>query len=181
MEELELTYLAKNIPDGVWSSPARELLDIYIPAQADHPVLRIRKYGHKYEMTKKEPIEDGDASRQLETTIPLTETEFSELNTIAGKRVQKTRYYYKEGSTNYEIDVFKGGLLGLVLVDVEFSLIAEKAAFQMPSWCLAEVTQESFMAGGKICGKSYNDIAGQLARFGYQQIINNNTSTTCYE
>ena len=170
MEELELTYLVKNLPDDVLSSPSKELLDIYIPAKVDHPILRIRKSGDKYEITKKEPIESGDASRQLENTIPLTESEFEELANLTGKRLQKTRFYYKEGDILCEIDVFRGDLSGLILADIEFSSVAQKASFQMPSWCLADVTQEKFIAGGMICGKKYNDIVRDLSQFGYQKL-----------
>jgi CYTH domain-containing protein len=171
MEELELTYLVKDLPEGVLSSPSKELLDIYIPASVEHPTLRVRKAGEKCEITKKQPIEQGDASRQLEITIPLTKNEFEELNTLMGKRVQKTRFYYKEQNVSYEIDVFRGDLSGLVLADVEFSSIEEKGSFKMPSWCLADVTQEDFIAGGMICGKEYSDVEEVLSRFGYKKLI----------
>lgn len=171
MEELELTYLVKTLPEGVLTSPSKELLDIYLPSNEAHPHLRIRKSGQKYEITKKQPIVDGDASRQLETTIPLTEKEFEEMNALKGKRVEKTRYYYKEGTISYEIDVFRGDLSGLVLADVEFTSVEDKAAFKMPSWCLAEVTQEDFIAGGMVCGKKYEDIEKELLRFGYKKIV----------
>ncbi len=171
MEELELTYLVKKLPEGALSSPSKELIDIYIPTESNHPVLRIRKAGNKYEITKKQPIKNGDASRQLETTIPLTEAEFRELSTLKGKRVNKTRFYYKENEVTYEIDVFRGALSGLILADVEFNSIKEKSDFVMPSWCLIDVTQEEFIAGGMICGKSYSDISDNLKKFKYKQII----------
>lgn len=170
MEEIELTFLAKELPKGLLNSPSKELLDIYIPAKKDHPSLRIRKSGDRHEITKKEPIKEGDASHQFEKTIPLTSDEFEELNMLKGKRVEKTRYYYKEGETNFEVDVFKGDLIGLMIVDVEFSSLEEKAKFKMPSWCLAEITQEEFVAGGMICGKKYEDIEKDLERFGYKKI-----------
>lgn len=119
MEELELTYLVRELPEGVLRSPSKELLDIYLPADAAHPILRIRKAGDQYEITKKEPIDAQDASRQLETTIPLTADEFKELETIPGRRVAKTRYYYQEGDISYEIDAFRDDLSGLVLADKE--------------------------------------------------------------
>jgi len=43
--------------------------------------------------------------------------------------------------------VFEGALAGLVLIDVEFTDEATKEAFVAPSFCLANVTQESFVAG----------------------------------
>ena len=56
-------------------------------------------------------------------------------------------------------------------MDFEFPNEEEKDAFDMPEFCLAEVTQEEFLAGGMVCGKSYEDIADSLNRFGYMKIF----------
>ncbi|MDO8664271.1 MAG: hypothetical protein Q7K44_01845 [Candidatus Liptonbacteria bacterium] len=170
MEELELTYLAKKLPSGLKNVRSKDMLDIYIPSSGKHPTLRIRKIGERSEITKKQPLKEGDASRQLETTIPLTKEEYAELSRPAGKRVEKTRYYYEELGVNYEIDIFRGGLKGLVLVDVEFDSLEKKATFVAPSWCLVEVTQEEFIAGGMLCGKSYADIESNLRKLGYNKL-----------
>jgi len=170
MEELELTYLAKELPAGLKKSRHKEMLDIYIPSSAKHPDLRIRKRGDICEITKKQPIKEGGASRQLETTIPLTKDEYKEFSQLVGKRVAKTRFYYQENDTNYEIDVFREKLSGLVLVDVEFDSMENKSSFVAPEWCLTEVTQEKFTAGGMLSGKSYSDIESKLKKFGYKKI-----------
>ena len=170
MEELEFTYLVKELPSNFKTVAAKEMLDIYLPASAHHPNLRIRRAGDKYEITKKQPIEAGDSSRQLETTIPLTVDEFADLQQLPGKRVEKTRFYYQENGINYEIDVFRGALSGLVLVDVEFKSREEENNFVPPKWWLVEVTQEKFIAGGMLCGKSFNDIEDRLKEFGYVKL-----------
>src|SRR3989344_722894 len=162
MQELERTYLIKTIPNWLEKLPHKEILDIYIPSSAEHPVLRIRKVGNKYETTKKEPIRGGDSSDQLETTTALTQEEYAELAELKGKRVRKIRYYLTEKNHTFEIDVFQGGLKGLILVDVEFKTAREKDVFVMPDFCLAEVTQEKFCAGGMLCGKKYEDIKKEL-------------------
>ena len=41
----------------------------------------------------------------------------------------------------------------------------------MPDFCLADVTQEEFVAGGALCGKKYPDIEQKLAAFGYSRIL----------
>lgn len=82
----------------------------------------------------------------------------------------KTRYYYERDGISYEIDVFKEDLSGLVLVDVEFPSVEDKASFKMPDFCLAEVTQEDFIAGGMLCGKKYQDIKEKLDNFGYKKL-----------
>jgi CYTH domain-containing protein len=170
MEEIERTYLPKTLPDGIENAPRREILDIYIPATAEHPTLRIRSAGEKYEITKKEPIYEKDSSRHLETTIPLSKEEFEELARLKGKRTRKTRYDYRENGIHYEIDIFRDGLAGLVLVDIEFNSSEEKNAFVPPEWCRAEVTQEEFLAGGMVCGKRYANLQAQLDKFGYKKI-----------
>ncbi|HSH31081.1 MAG TPA: hypothetical protein VK963_00215 [Candidatus Saccharimonadales bacterium] len=171
MIENERTYLAKSLPD-LSNSSSSEMLDIYIPRAAEHPVLRIRCRGEKCEITKKEPVQAGDASRQSEQTIGLTETEFNELAGLEGKRIRKIRYVYDYQGRQCEIDVFQDHLEGLVLVDFEFAEAESQAMerFELPDFCLAEVTQETFIAGGMLCGKSYGDIEGELARFNYQKL-----------
>jgi CYTH domain-containing protein len=133
--------------------------------------LRLRKLGEKYEMTKKQPLGDGDASNQNEETIVLTEKEFMALSKLDGKRLSKIRYYYPYEGKTAEIDVYAERLSGLIAVDVEFGSVEEKAAFAMPEFCLAEVTQEEFLAGGMLCGKGYEDIEKELMRFGYNKMF----------
>lgn len=53
MIELERTYLAKYIPDGLKECKSKEIIDLYIPRANVHPKVRVRKNGDIYEMTKK--------------------------------------------------------------------------------------------------------------------------------
>ena len=82
--ELERTFLLKKIPKGLKNCKSIEILDIYIPRSVEHPILRIRKKGNVFEMTKKSPVEN-DSSEQREQTIPLSEKEFSELSALEGR------------------------------------------------------------------------------------------------
>ena len=171
MIELEKTYLAKKLPKGLAKCDSKQIVDIYLPANRIHPVLRLRQNGAKYELTKKTPVANNDASRQREQTIVLDGAEFQQLNQLTGKRVSKIRYFYKSGKFTAEIDVFQEDLKGLVLVDFEFSSSAEKEAFVPPDFCLADVTAETFVAGGMICGKKYSDLAVALNKFGYKKLF----------
>jgi len=45
--ELERTFLAKYLPNDLDNFPLKQMQDNYIPKQARHPVLRIRKNGDK--------------------------------------------------------------------------------------------------------------------------------------
>ncbi len=168
--ELERTFLLKKLPKSLKNCKSEEVLDIYIPKSAPHPVLRIRRKGDIFEITKKSPVAENDSSEQEEQTITLSEKEFTELSTISGKRVKKTRYYYPVDNRIAEIDIFLDDLKGLALVDFEFSSTEEKTKFQMPDFCLADVTQEGFLAGGLLAGKKYLDIEPFLKKYNYQKI-----------
>lgn len=169
--ELELTYLAKKIPAEIQNVQPTRIMDLYIPDTAVHAHLRLRQKGDKYEITKKSPVKEGDSSEQIEQTIPLTKEEFEALATCSQKKVVKDRYEVKISNHLAEVDVFQENLTGLVLIDFEFTSSAEKAAFKMPKVALADVTQEEFLAGGFLSGKSYNDLADNLAKFHYQKLF----------
>lgn len=169
--ELEKTFLASRIPEGLNIDNAKEIIDIYIPASEAHPQLRIRKNGNTFEITKKYPVKEGDASEQIEQTITLTELEFKVFEKIEGKRVHKIRYTFDHNGTSGEMDVFQDDLEGLVLIDFEFDSAEEKNTFTIPNFCLADVTQEMFIAGGMLCGKKYEDIKHDLDKYSYEPIF----------
>ena len=169
MIELERTYLVKNVPNKIDEFKFKEIIDIYIPKSSNHPTLRIRKNGNKFEITKKEPT-GNDLSHKEEQTIIINEKEFNELKNINGKILHKIRYYYNYKNRIAEIGIFQGSLKGLILVDFEFETNEEKNSFQMPDFCLAEVTHEEFLAGRMLCGKSYKDIEKKLRKFNYKKI-----------
>ncbi|MFH1399414.1 MAG: CYTH domain-containing protein [Candidatus Woesearchaeota archaeon] len=169
MIELERTFLAKIIPEGLKNCKQVEMIDIYVPKSRVHPTLRIRKQGDKYVVTRKAPVAN-DSSTMREQTINIGEDEFKELAAVEGKRVHKLRYRFPYKGLTAEIDVFLDKLKGLVLVDFEFKTQRDKQNFVMPDFCLADVTQEEFVAGGMLCGKAYNDIEDKLKRFGYETL-----------
>lgn len=111
---------------------------------------------------------NSDSSHQTEQTILLSEEEFKVLSSLAGKKVSKVRYYYPVNGRVAEVDVFQGELEGLVLIDFEFSSMEEKENFIHPDFCLVDITQEEFIAGGFLAGKKYADIEENLKVYNYQ-------------
>lgn len=170
MIELERTYLAKELPQNLKECESKEIIDIYLPQESAHPILRLRKNGEKYEMTKKQPIDENDISKQLEQTIVLDKDEFEALQKVPGRRVSKQRYRYPHEGLIAEVDVFQEDLIGLVVVDVEFESEEDKNSFEIPKFCLTEVTQEEFIAGGMLCGKKYEDIEERLEEKKYSRL-----------
>ena len=171
MIETEKTYLAKYLPDDLDKSRSEEIIDLYLPEKSRHPKLRIRKKGENYEITKKSYVKQGDASVQEEKNIILTREEFEEV--ISGKKrvLRKKRYYYHYKGRVLEIDVFLDNLRGLVLIETEFDSKEEKEAYISPEFCLEDVTQEDFIAGGMLAGKTYRDIQENLEKYNYKQIL----------
>ncbi len=166
--ELERTFLVKYLPEGLKNCKYKEIVDIYIPKSQEHPILRIRKNGDVYEMTKKIPLDSVDKSRHEEQTINLSKEEFDALAKLDGKIVRKIRYFYDFNGNIAEFDIFQDELEGLVEVDFEFQDETAKDKFVMPDFCLVDVTNEEFLAGGMLCGKSYEDIKDKLEKFGYK-------------
>jgi CYTH domain-containing protein len=113
MLEIEKTYLPKYLPKGLAKCRHEEIIDIYVPKSAFHPIIRIRKKGATFEITKKEPPNEDDVSHQHEQTITLTAAEFAALSKVEGKRVRKIRYYYDYNGRTAEIGIFQDELQGL--------------------------------------------------------------------
>lgn len=170
--EIERTFLAKYLPDGIHKHDHIEIHDKYIPAGQTHPVLRLRRKGNSYELTKKQPITEGDASIQTEHTIKLTKDEYDALYKVNGKELRKIRYYFQtDNGAKYEIDVYKDALEGLVVIDIEFNNKTEMEKLTGSDMLLADVTQEEWIAAGMLAGKTYNDIKSELEKFGYKPIF----------
>lgn len=168
--ELELTYLARELPAELVGVKSTRITDTYIPEDSSYPPIRLRQKGDKYEITKKEPVNADDFSYQTEQTIPLREVEFNAIAKCSQRQVEKDRYKVNIESYEAEVDVFTGDLKGLVLIDFEFKDFQSKLDFTPPKCCLADVTQELFIAGGQLAGKKYEDIESDLARYKYKKI-----------
>lgn len=168
--ELELSYLAASIPPSLKECRHTDFVDVYFPASAAHARVRIRQKGNHFEFTKKTQVAPNDAGAQSEENVELTADEFAALSEGTGRKLIKTRYYLPYKEQIAEVDVFLGSLKGLVLVDFEFDDSEEKDAFAIPDFCLADVTQDEFIAGGVLAGKSYQDIEPMLQRYGYKAL-----------
>lgn len=168
--EIELTYLAKYIPPGLDHSSFKDFHDLYIPEADLHPHLRLRKRGEFLELTKKIVIESGNLSEHREITLPLTQLEYDELATVRGRALTKRRFFLPYQNKIGQVDVFLDKLYGLIVVDFEFTSLLERDSFIPPDYCLANVTQEEFIAGGFLAGKTYEEIAQYLSVFNYERL-----------
>jgi len=83
------------------------------------------------------------------TNLYLSAEEFSVLNDLPGARLTKRRH--KVGA--FVVDVFEGGLAGLVLAECEATNSVAAMAFDVPRWCVREVTDEVDYTGWRLAQK----------------------------
>lgn len=162
--EIEVAYLPKHLPDGLLSTKPTRIVDIYLSGDDSLEKLRLRQKGDKFEITKKVCADPNDLSLQDEYNISLNEQEFGALRKAGGREVVKDRYEVPLGEHTMEVDVFKGDMEGFVLIEVEFKSVAERDAFVPPEYFGAEVTQEDFIAGSYLAGRSLADIQPDIDR-----------------
>ncbi len=164
--ELEKTYLLKELPEGLEGNRSEIISDAFVPISAKHPVLRLRHRGNNYELTKKQPIDDADPSRQNEHTIQLTPEEAAAFDAVSAKRFSKRCYYCTVDGHQAEVDIYLGDLAGLAVVDFEFMTDEALQSFTMPRICLADITQEEALAG-----KKYVDLQSVLQKYNYKPLF----------
>ena len=169
--EYELTYLAKYMPPEILNSEHIYIHDSYFPeAYGEHPHLRLRRSGNEYYITKKVKINPMDSSEQEETTIRLTKYQFNLLMSPNSLSIKKRWYKTVIDSYPADVDIFTDSLNGLVLIEFEFDSSKNKKKFIPPNCCLADVTQEEFIAGGMLAGKTLSELKLDLDKFGYQSL-----------
>ena len=101
--------------------------------------------------------------REFEYVIPTRDAE--ELISLRqGQIIEKVRYIVPAGDLTWEIDVFSGENLGLVIAEIE--LPSENRQIELPSWIGSEVTGQD---------RYYN---GTLARHSYCSWLQSNATVT---
>lgn len=80
--------------------------------------------------------------RRMEYEYPVSLSDAQEMldHLCVGSVVTKTRYHLREGDHLWEIDVFDGDNLGLVVAEIE--LADEDEEFERPEWLGEEVSYE---------------------------------------
>lgn len=170
--EFERRYLPRHLPALATAASVQRLEDFYLPEDPSvHPRLRLRRTGATGEITKKVRLSSEDAAVHTELTIPLEPTEFAALTQTLTRTVLKDRHHVELQGMQAQVDVFRGRLRGLVLIDFEFDTQEAMLAFAPPALCLAEVTQDEALAGGNLSGRTYQDIAPYLSASGYAPLI----------
>ncbi len=82
----------------------------------------------------------GIARHEFEYPVPLADAREMLDLFCRGRALDKVRYYVPHGRHLWEIDVFEGRNLGLVVAEIELSDVAE--VFARPTWLGREVSHD---------------------------------------
>ena len=135
--EIERKFLVKEIPDKLDTFERIDMTQGYLNT---NPVVRIRKENDDYVLTYKG---SGLLSRS-EYNLPLNEESFNHLiKKCDGIIISKSRYKIPlKNNLIAELDIFKGDLDSLKLVEVEFNSVEESDNFIPPEWFGEDVTTD---------------------------------------
>ena len=107
-------------------------------ASSPSATVRVRVYGDKGYMTVKGRTSDSGMSRfEWEKEISVDDA-LSLLRLCGGGVIDKVRHIVPYAGHDFEVDVFRGANVGLVMAEVELS--DEDEVFEKPSWLGKEVT-----------------------------------------
>lgn len=128
----------KFLVSAAWrpSGPGRALRQGYLSLDPARTV-RVRRAGDAAWLTIK-GLGDGPSRPEFEYPIPLADAEALLALTLG--QVCKTRYLERCGDHVFEVDVFEGANVGLIIAEVE--LAAADEAIARPPWLGAEVTAD---------------------------------------
>lgn len=137
-QEIERKWLVRDLPN-LRAVKHEQITQGYLTISSDGTEVRVRRKGHNYFETVKsqgaltrDEIEVKLSQKQFRTLWPATE----------GRRIKKTRYVLKWNSQRLELDVYRGALAKLVIVEVEFASAEESRRFCPPVWFGDEVTED---------------------------------------
>ena len=160
--ERERRFLLPQFPAGVNVVQVRHITDRYI----EGTTLRLREQRDEgltiFKFTQKLPSLGDGAQQGFITNMYITREEFHLLSKLPAAVLSKTRHSVPP----FGIDVFEGGLEGLVLAEAEFESAAEAAALSRPSFSVVEVSNDQRFTGGQLARSSREDIAGWLLEYG---------------
>jgi CYTH domain-containing protein len=165
--ERERRFVLSELPQGLTRASRHvQIWDNYITGTR----LRLRKIRvpetkeYTWKLTQKFAPDASDLSRTLITNIYLSAYEYEVLAVFEGNELRKNRYPFEHAGRRFTIDVFLGPLWGLMLAETEFETDEELRDFVLPSFALAEVTNDEMFTGARLVGITFEEIRQQWQR-----------------
>jgi CYTH domain-containing protein len=146
-DEIERKFLLDELPDRLQSCSVVRIDQGYLAIAAETEV-RLRKADNQRLLTVKrgagevrEEVEVALDPEQFDALWPLTEP----------RRLEKSRYLVPlDDGHSAEVDIYRGDLEGLAVVEVEFDSEAQSRDFRGPAWLGEEVTGDGRYANQRL-------------------------------
>jgi CYTH domain-containing protein len=114
--------------------------------------------------TQKFAPDPADLSRTVITNIYLNPREADTLAVFEANEIRKNRYYFDFNGQRFSVDMFIGDLFGLVLAEISFDTAEALAEFSLPTFALAEVTNNEVFSGGRLAYLTFADLREEIGR-----------------
>ncbi len=138
-KEIERKFLISSLPDDLDQYSHKEILQGYVVITEDGTEVRLRKKSDKYFLT----VKSGGGKIREESEVEITQDQFDTMwGTTEGRRLEKTRYMIPYKDTTLELDIYRGSLGGLIVVEVEFPSEELSEKFDVPVWFGTEATDD---------------------------------------
>jgi adenylate cyclase len=136
--EIERKFLVAERPDLQDVDPVEiEQGYLALPGERGGAEVRLRRKQGDHMLT----VKGGSGRTRTEEEIPIDRKRFEALWPLtAGRRLAKVRHLIPHGDREIELDVYRGDLEGLSVVEVEFPDEEAADAFEPPAWFGEEVT-----------------------------------------
>lgn len=141
-EEIERKFLVKELPENWQGYPHIAIEQGYLVADPKGLEVRLRSEGFGEKTLYYETVKVGKGRKRLQPEIEVSARHFQTFWPITeGKRIEKNRYLLprNEGG-KIELDIYRGQLEGLQVVEVEFANDEASEKFVPPAWFGEEVT-----------------------------------------
>jgi CYTH domain-containing protein len=167
--EVERKFLLATIPsDTIFHS---DITDHYIT----NTTLRLRRVQTEHEATfklaQKLRVHPHDTRVILHTNFYLSESEYVFLaSTLPSHRLEKRRFLVHGGTIPMCIDQFQGHLKGLVIAEVDFGPNGDPSSLTMPSFALAEVTDDERFTGARLARTNRPQLKTLLDEFNHTML-----------
>ena len=162
--EVERKFLLATIPSGSMFSAA--ITDHYIPKTT----LRLRRMQTEHDVTfklaQKLRVHPHETRVILHTNFYLSEAEYVLLvATLPSHLLEKRRFRFHGATLPMSIDQFQGTLEGLVMAEVDFGPHGDPSSLSIPSFALAEVTDDERFTGARLAMTTPSQVKALLDEF----------------
>lgn len=140
--EIERKFLVQGDPPlDLEEHPYETIEQGYIAIDPDGTEVRLRKKDGELKLG----VKSGPSRARVEEELELDPQTFESLWQLTEhRRLRKRRFVIPaDGNLEIELDVYDGGLAGLMTAEVEFPSEGEAEAFEPPAWLGTDVTGDA--------------------------------------